>query len=429
MTFSIQSTNTNNYICTQECLQIKCKDWKQFLVKTLKCLKCGEVCQIDFNTNGIPKGVIPLQCTFIAGAHQKFIGVTLINQLDDTIFIPGAQHIGLVKKLESRETSEAEAHEILHRFWTKEQKVDEVNVSSLNDFITSNDQVQLKRSVKYSTSPKISPETKKDLDQLIKKFYDVFSKDQYDVGASTHPPVEIPTEGPPCISAPCTIPLKFRPWVDNTLNKLLEAGMIQCTMSMWASPVIIVSKKGLQTNQDNPVKPLPLDAKLRMCCDYRKLNAKLPADFWNWQTRQENSKTGYQHTLSTATHIDKMFDMIQGKQYPDHTGLQQSISRTQIVTRCYKEECIHNTPRQVWMESSTFWASTTAIILFQGNARHTQQIDEKLHGWCHRLIIHRERTPRLYWASVWMIQDIQNETKTSKMWISKSQNPVHRTCN
>ena len=44
---------------------------------------------------------------------------------------------------------------------------------------------------------------------------------------SVHPPVEIPTEGPPCISAPYTIPLKFRPWADNTINKLPEAGMIQ----------------------------------------------------------------------------------------------------------------------------------------------------------------------------------------------------------
>ena len=76
----------------------------------------------------------------------------------------------------------------------------------------------------------------------------MFSKNQYDVGESTHPPVEMPTKGLPCISAPYTIP-QFRPWADNMVNKLLEAGMIQCTMSTWASPVIIVPKKGLQANQ------------------------------------------------------------------------------------------------------------------------------------------------------------------------------------
>ena len=73
----------------------------------------------------------------------------------------------------------------------------------------------------------LSPETKKKLDNIIDKYSDIFSKDQYDIGTSTHPPVEVPTEGPPCISAPYTIPLKFRPWADNTINKLLEAGMIQ----------------------------------------------------------------------------------------------------------------------------------------------------------------------------------------------------------
>ena len=175
----------------------------------------------------------------------------------------------MVKQLEGREPSDAEAHEIPHRFQTKEQQVDEVNVSSLNDFITRSDQVQLKRPVEYITSPKISPETRKELDQLIEEYDDVFSKNQYDVGASTYPPVEIPT--PPCISAPHTIPLKFRPWADNTLNKLLEAGMIQRTMSMWASPVIIVPKKGLQTNQGNP-----------RFATIANLMQKLPADFWNY---------------------------------------------------------------------------------------------------------------------------------------------------
>ena len=125
---------------------------------------------------------------------------------------------------------------------------------------------------------KLSPKTKSKLDNIIDEYLDIFSKDQYDIGTSTHPPVEIPTEGPPCISAPYTITLKFRPWTYNTINKLLEAGMIQQTMSMWASPVIILSKKGLEVPND-PGTPLPVTAKLRMVCDYRKLNKKLPADF------------------------------------------------------------------------------------------------------------------------------------------------------
>ena len=49
-------------------------------------------------------------------------------------------------------------------------------------------------------------------------------------------------------------------------------------MSTWASPMIIVPKKGLEVTEDAK-KPLPIDTRLRLVCDYRKLNQKLPVDF------------------------------------------------------------------------------------------------------------------------------------------------------
>ena len=110
----------------------------------------------------------------------------------------------------------------------------------------------MKRPVQHQEKQKPLPEMKRKLDAIIDKYLDIFSKNQYDIGQSTHspPPMEIPTEGPPCISAPYKIPLKFRPWADNTINKLLEAGMIQRTMSTWAPPIVIVPKKGLQIPKD-----------------------------------------------------------------------------------------------------------------------------------------------------------------------------------
>ena len=188
-----------------------------------------------------------------------------------------------------------------------------MKAGSVDDFITNGDQVQQKRPVEHKTSAKVSPEMKKKLAQLVEDYSDVFSKNQYDVGESTHPPVEIPTEGPPCISAPYTIPLKFRPWADNMLNKLLEAGMIQRTMSTWASLVIIVPKKGLQANQGNPGEQLPLDAKLCMCCDYHKLNSKLPADFWNHDKQGRQIVKQGINASYPLPRIDEMFDTIWGK--------------------------------------------------------------------------------------------------------------------
>ena len=66
-------------------------------------------------------------------------------------------------------------------------------------------------------------------------------------------------------------------------------------MSTWASPVIIIPKKGLELPTD-PGTPLPVTAKLRLVCDYRKLNKKLPADFWSYDKEgQRIEKHGINH--------------------------------------------------------------------------------------------------------------------------------------
>ena len=149
--------------------------------------------------------------------HQKFIGITLINQSDEFRWIPQGQHISKVHLVEGRIPSEEEAQEIIHQLRVYPQDIDELNTGNTDDFITSNDQVQLKRSVQHLEKQKLSPEK---LDEVINEYLDIFSKDQYNIGQSTQP-IEIHTEGPPCTSAPYTIPLKFRPWADNNINKLL----------------------------------------------------------------------------------------------------------------------------------------------------------------------------------------------------------------
>ena len=208
-------------------MQIKPQSFKQFQVKAPKGLKNRAVYEIDYNAKGIPENVIPVLDTSIAGKCQKFIGVTVINQSDEVKWIPQGQHISTVHLIEGRTPSEEEAQEIIHKLRVDMQEVEELNSGSMDDFITNNDQVQMKRPVQHQEKQRLSPEMKKKLDNVIDEHSDIFSKDQYDIGTSTHPAVEIPTEGPPCISARYTIPLKFRPWVDNTINKLLEAGMIQ----------------------------------------------------------------------------------------------------------------------------------------------------------------------------------------------------------
>ena len=314
ITFSQQAKNTTNHISTHKCTQIKPQSFRQFQVKAPKGLKNGAVYEIDYNTKGIPENVIPVLDTFIEGKCQKFIGITVINQSDKVKWIPQGQHIGTVHLIEGRMPSEEEAQEIIHELRVDPQEVDELNTGSTDDFITSNDQVQMKRPVQHQEEQTLSPEMKKKLDTIIDEYLDIFSKDQYDIGLSTHLPIEISTEGPPCISAPYTIPLKFRPWADNTINKLLEAGMIQHTMSTWASPLIIIPKKGLELPKD-PGTPLPVTAKLRLVCDYRKLNKKLPADFWSYDKEGQRIEKHRINAPYPLPHIDEMLASIRGHKF------------------------------------------------------------------------------------------------------------------
>ena len=185
VTFSQQAKNTTNHISTHECPQIKPQSYKQFQVKALKGLKNGAVYEIDYNVKEIPENVIPVLDTFIAVKHQKFIGITLINQSDEIKWIPQGQHIGTVHLVEGRMPSE-EAHEIIHKLRVHPQEVDELNTGNTDDFITSNNQVQMKRPVQHQGKQTLSPETKRKFDAIIDDYSDIFSKDQYDIGLSTH---------------------------------------------------------------------------------------------------------------------------------------------------------------------------------------------------------------------------------------------------
>ena len=168
-------------------MQIRPQSFKQFKVKAPKGLENGAVYKIDYNAKGIPEDVIPILDTFIRGKCQKFIGITFINKSDETKWIPQGQDIGTVHLVEGRTPSE-EAQEIIYQLRVHPQEVDELNTGNMDDFITSNDQVQMKRPVQHQEKQKLSPETKRKLDAIIDEYLDIFSKNWYDIGQSTPPP-------------------------------------------------------------------------------------------------------------------------------------------------------------------------------------------------------------------------------------------------
>ena len=71
---------------------------------------------------------------------------------------------------------------------------------------------------------------------------------------------------PPIASKPYTLPLKHYEWVQREIETLEKAGIIERSISPWASPVVIVPKKS------TPGEP----PRRRMCMDYRRINKLQP---------------------------------------------------------------------------------------------------------------------------------------------------------
>ena len=71
---------------------------------------------------------------------------------------------------------------------------------------------------------------------------------------------------PPIASKPYILPLKHYNWVQREIETLERAGIIERSISPWASPIVIVPKKSV------PGEP----PRRRMCIDYRRINKLQP---------------------------------------------------------------------------------------------------------------------------------------------------------
>ena len=70
----------------------------------------------------------------------------------------------------------------------------------------------------------------------------------------------------PVAQSPYTLPLKHYDWVRQEIETLEKPGVIERSLSRWASPVIVVPKKSAP---DEPPRR-------RLCVDYRKVNVLQP---------------------------------------------------------------------------------------------------------------------------------------------------------
>ena len=108
---------------------------------------------------------------------------------------------------------------------------------------------------------KLSPQSRKQLEDLLKLYPKLLEEKPGRTGLIEH---TIPLNNSrPIRQSPYRIPAAYRDEVEKELTEMLEHGMIEPTVSPWASPMVVVRKK---------------DGTARICVDYRRLNSVTDMD-------------------------------------------------------------------------------------------------------------------------------------------------------
>ena len=111
------------------------------------------------------------------------------------------------------------------------------------DFLISPGVVFPNRKVRLE-DVEISEETRRQFEEMCNRHPGAFSKNNRDIGKTTLIEMEIDTgDSSPVAQNPYTLPLKHHEWVRKEIETLEKAGVIERSLSLWASPVIVVPKK------------------------------------------------------------------------------------------------------------------------------------------------------------------------------------------
>ena len=132
-----------------------------------------------------------------------------------------------------------------------------------SDFLISPGDIYPNRKVELEDA-NIKDSTRESFEVLCEQQHEAFSKNNKDIGRTQLIEMEIDTgDSLPVAQSPYTLPLKHYDWVCQEIETLEKSGVIERSLSRWASPVIVVPKKSA------PDKP----PRRRLCVDYRKVNA------------------------------------------------------------------------------------------------------------------------------------------------------------
>ena len=171
----------------------------------------------------------------------------------------------------------------------------ELNGVVESDFLISPGDIYPNRKVELEDAD-IKEATRISFEALCEQEHEAFSKNNKDIGRTQLIEMEIDTgDSLPVAQSPYTLPLKHYDWVRQEIETLEKSGVIERSLSRWASPVIVVPKKSAP---DEPPRR-------RLCVDYRKVNALQP------EVKRTDKGTGCL-SLYPLPKIDEMFSKLGG---------------------------------------------------------------------------------------------------------------------
>ena len=163
------------------------------------------------------------------------------------------------------------------------------------DFLISPGDIYPNRKVELEDAD-IKDAARVSFEALCEQQHEAFSKNNKDIGRTQLIEMEIDTgDSLPVAQSQYTLLLKNYDWVCQEIETLGRSGVIERSLSRWASPVIVVPKKSAP---DEPPRR-------RLCVDYRKVNALQPA------VKRTDKGTGCL-SLYPLPKIDEMFSKLGG---------------------------------------------------------------------------------------------------------------------
>ena len=112
-----------------------------------------------------------------------------------------------------------------------------------SDFLISPGDVYPNRKVELEDAD-LNDSTRVSFEVLCEQQHEAFSKNNKDIGRTQLIEMEIDTgDSFPVAQLPYTLPLKHYDWVCQKIETLDKSGVIERSLSRWASPVIVVPKK------------------------------------------------------------------------------------------------------------------------------------------------------------------------------------------